>query len=174
MNPSTNKPNYGVVIGYGLLVVFLLLYLKFGRSGALLFDNALIGNATLDWGWLWASRIELAYEWILLVAIMGGLYLFVAFFRNGCPNQMNVRQILVLVAVAALFARLYSLELREHDAQQAMVEEFERQGGHIMLKHYSVILSGYWYERIVLTVGLMCSIAGGVIGACRVMGINLK
>jgi hypothetical protein len=172
LNTSTDKPNYGLVIRYGLLVAFLFLYLKFGSSGAFLFDNALIGNATLDWDWLWAKRLESAYEWTLLAAIMGGLYLFVTFFRNGLPKQVNTRQMLVLVAAASIFALLYSLELREYKAQQALVEEFERQGGCILLRHHSVIISGYWYETIALSTGLMCSITGGAIGACRMIGID--
>ncbi|MDB2686343.1 hypothetical protein N9Y42_03965 [Mariniblastus sp.] len=153
---------------WGIVLAFLLVYFSIGDSGAFLFDNAIIGSATRGWNWEWSSRIESVYEWGLMATLTAGLYFFLVLLRQDFQPQVTVRYLIVFTVVVAICALLFSIELKAYNAQRAIGEKLEREGGCILFKHYSIIFSGRWYQRFAIAIVLPCSIYAGAFWVCKI------
>ena len=165
---------FGNFIRLGPLFLFLWLWMSLGDSGPFLFDNSILNEVTssLDWDWDRASFAASIYEWALLALILFGLFHFFASCCNGISIQVSTQQMMTLVLALAIATLLLSVEQRSHAGQRAIGEEFARQGGCILFTHHSTIFTGCWYERIGLTISVLCSVIGTVFWLFRATGIK--
>ena len=167
MKQSRYKLNAGFVWRLGIVLVFLLVYSSTGGSGPLLFDNNIIGRATIEQDWARTTQISNTYEWLLLFASTAGLCYFLFHCCGKLPTKVTIQQLFRLVIVAAIASCLFSLEFRDYIRQRAAADDLEQQGWHVCFIYHSRVFAGAWYTRIVLTAGLFCSVWGGVFAILR-------
>lgn len=147
---------------WAAFIIFAAAVFSTRQSGVFLFDNNYIYHNVDSLGVEWCEWIEFVYESGLACMLVVGIYLFLDKFRNGIPRKISLLVMVKIVGVAAVVAVLFSSELQAINRQQRVAEKFATAGDHFDFIHRSFFTYGEWYFKIILFLGIPCSIMGWV------------
>lgn len=154
-----NSPN--AYLRFAVVGLFVWLYSYTGAAGAFVFDNE--------------CAYEFLFEWkngfFLFVA---GVTWFVASVPVNCVWRFSIGTLLQLTVASAILAALFSFELKSLNAQREYIAKFEAQGGHVFAKFHYFSLTGDWYLRCPLILGLWLGIFGVISFAGNQLSYLLK
>ena len=136
-----------------------------------MFDNVLVSHAAdaLGWDHHQLVRVNTAYEWCFLAMVTFGLYYCLIIYPKKLPKRISIAQVLLFTMVAGISVWLFSTEFRAYDRQREIIDKIELGGGSISMTYYSHIYSGIWYNRLIISSGVVCSICGAVFGLYRLV-----
>ena len=168
-----NSPN--AYLRFAVVGLFVWLYSYTGAAGAFVFDNECAYEFLFEWkNGFFRDQAEPTYEWLLFFLFVAGVTWFVASVPVNCVWRFSIGTLLQLTVASAILAALFSFELKSLNAQREYIAKFEAQGGHVFAKFHYFSLTGDWYLRCPLILGLWLGIFGVISFAGNQLSYLLK